>query len=80
MGYTLNEDFMSGFRHFDLTGLSTAERLLLVDELLEAAHAPAAPLTAAQLAELERRDAEADAGRVSGERWEVVRERLKRRV
>lgn len=64
---------------FDLTGLTDAERLLLAGELLDMAYAPAAPLTPAQLAELERRDAEADAGLVRGTPWETVRERLKPR-
>lgn len=64
---------------FDLTGLSEAERLLLAAELLELHHAPAAPLSVEQLAEMERRDSDADAGRVTGESWEIVRERLKPR-
>ncbi len=62
---------------FDLTGLSESERLLLAGELLELTHAPAAPLTTQQLAEMHRRDAEADAGKVSGIPWETVRDRLR---
>ncbi|MGD9691405.1 MAG: addiction module protein [Phycisphaerales bacterium] len=62
---------------FDLTGLSETERLLLAAELLELHHAPAVSLSAEQLAEMERRDSDADAGRVTGESWEIVRDRLK---
>jgi len=68
---------MTVHRPLDPTGLSDAERLLLAGELLDMAYASPAPLTAAQLAEMERRDAEADADSVRGERWEVVRERHK---
>lgn len=64
---------------FDLTGLSESDRLLLAEELLDMAFAPPAALTSAQLEEMERRDAEADAGLVQGTPWETVRERLKPR-
>ncbi len=68
---------MTTTRNFDLTGLSEAERLLLAGELLETAHSFREPLTAAQLAELERRDAAAEAGLVTGIPWEEVRASLK---
>ncbi|MFO0835782.1 MAG: addiction module protein [Phycisphaerales bacterium] len=64
---------------FDFGDLSNAERILLAGELLEMAYSTAAPLTAEQIAELERDDAEADAGRLQGEPWEAVRNRLKQR-
>lgn len=59
--------------HLDLAILSNAECLLLAGELLDMAYSQATPLTAAQLAEMERRDAEANAGVIEGERWEAVR-------
>lgn len=62
---------------FDPSGLSDAERLLLAGELLDMTDRRAAAFTAEQIAELEQRDAEADAGLVQGETWEIVRERLK---
>lgn len=64
---------------FDFTGLSDAERILLAGELLDTAYSPMTPLTPEQIAELEQYDAEADAGRVKGEPWEVVKARLKQR-
>lgn len=70
---------MSPTPRFDFAGLSDAERILLAGELLDMAYSPMAPLTAEQLADLERYDAEADAGRVTGEPWEAVKARLKRR-
>lgn len=69
----------TSFPQIDLTGLNEADRLLLAEELLDIAFAPPAPLTPAQLAEMEHRDADADAGLVQGEPWETVRERLKSR-
>ena len=65
--------------HLDLSGLSDAERLLIAGELLEMAHCHYAPLTPAQVAEHEQYAADAEAGLVRGESWEIVRERLKRR-
>lgn len=64
---------------FDFAGLSDAERILLAGELLDMAYSPMPALTAEQVADLERYDAEADAGRVQGEPWETVKARLKQR-
>lgn len=64
---------------FDFAGLSNAERILLAGELLDMAYSPMPALTAEQIDDLERYDAEADAGRVMGEAWEVVKARLKQR-
>lgn len=64
---------------FDFAGLSDAERILLAGELLDMAYSPMAALTPEQIASLERYDAEADAGAVKGEPWDVVKARLKPR-
>lgn len=65
---------------FDPTGLSRAEQLLIAGELIHMAAHPQPPLTASQIAELERLDADADAGVVQGTPWTIVRERLKSRA
>ena len=70
---------MTDKTQFDFSDLSDAERLLLAGELLDMTHTSHALLTPAQLAEMERRDAAADAGLVQGTPWEIVRERLKTR-
>lgn len=64
---------------FDFAGLSDAERILLAGELLDMAYSPMPALTAEQIDDLERYDAQADAGRVKGEPWEIVKARLKQR-
>jgi putative addiction module component (TIGR02574 family) len=81
-GYMVN-------RSFDFTELTAAERLTLAQELLDSVaddlHSPTsghdsmAPFTAEQMAEIRRRAADADAGRITGEPWEVVRVRLNSR-
>jgi putative addiction module component (TIGR02574 family) len=65
-----------------LSELSVAERIQLAEDLWDsvAADTGELPLTDAQRAELELRlaDFERDAG--SGEPWEVVRERIQKRL
>ena len=66
----------------DISRLSVAERIQLAEDLWDsvAADTGELPLTDAQRAELELRlaDFERDAG--SGEPWEVVRERIQKRL
>jgi putative addiction module component (TIGR02574 family) len=62
---------------FDFTALSPLERLQLAQALLESVlEADANPFTPEQVAELQRRLDDIDAGRGSFEPWESVRERL----
>ena len=63
---------------FDFTSLSLDERTLLAHRLWESVHrtVETLPLSAAQLAEIERRVAEADAGRMTSSPWEAVKRRL----
>ena len=62
---------------FDFTALSPVERLQLAQALLESVlETDAEPFTAEQMAELQRRLDDIDAGRGSFEPWETVRERL----
>lgn len=75
----MSKDSMSFPSKFDLAGLSDAERILLAGELLDMVYSPMTPLTAEQIAELEQRNADADAGLVQGVSWESVNARLKRR-
>lgn len=66
-------------RHFDISGLSTSECLLLAEQLWEKARAnpDAIPLTPAQLDELNRRfDAYERGDMPPGESWEIVRARV----
>ncbi|MBW7904787.1 MAG: addiction module protein [Phycisphaerae bacterium] len=62
----------------DYWTLSVADRLVLVQDILDSvlAETRAEPLTPQQTAEMERRDAEADAALVEGSSWESVRARL----
>jgi putative addiction module component (TIGR02574 family) len=76
---SVSKDSMSPTARFDFAGLSDAERILLAGELLDMAYSSMTPLTPEQIADLERYDADADAGRVTGEPWEAVRARLKPR-
>jgi putative addiction module component (TIGR02574 family) len=62
---------------FDFTSLSPVERLQLAQALLESVlETDAEPFTAEQMAELQRRLDDIDAGRGSFEPWKTVRERL----
>lgn len=62
---------------FDFTNLSAVERLQLAQALLESVlETGAEPFTAEQMAELQRRLDDIDAGRGSFEPWKTVRERL----
>ena len=63
---------------FDLSHLSAAERIHLVQELWDSIHddAQAMSLTAEQKAELERRYAELESGTVPGIPWDEVRQSL----
>ena len=58
--------------------LPTAERASLAQRLLESLHADAyaAPLTAEQVREINRRIADADAGELVGEPWSQVEREL----
>jgi putative addiction module component (TIGR02574 family) len=65
-------------REFDISHLSPAERILLVEELWDSL-APdwqAMPLTPAQQEELEYRLAAADRGELSYSSWNDVKRRL----
>jgi putative addiction module component (TIGR02574 family) len=69
MAYSVND--------FDFTSLSPVERLQLAQALLESVlETDAEPFTGEQMAELQRRLDDIDAGRGSFEPWETVRERL----
>ena len=59
---------------FDFTRLSLDERTLLAHRLWESVHrtVETVPLSADQIAEIERRVAEADAGRMPSSPWEAV--------
>jgi putative addiction module component (TIGR02574 family) len=63
---------------FDYSHLSTAERILLAEDLLDsvAAKQDAAPLTPAQEEELRRRLAAADRGETTYSSWPEVKHRL----
>ncbi|HLO39987.1 MAG TPA: addiction module protein [Phycisphaerales bacterium] len=62
----------------DYLHLSPAERLLLVQDILDSvvAEAPSAPLTAAQMEEMQRRADDIDSGRVRLLPWDEVRSRF----
>jgi len=65
-----------------LSELSVAERIQLAEDLWDsvAADTGELPLTDAQRAELELRLAEFERDAGSGEPWEVVRERIQKRL
>lgn len=65
----------------ELSKLSAAERLELVEELWDSLsdEDPALALTDAQRADLERRLAEADADPTGGSTWGEARERIRNR-
>ena len=62
----------------DLSHLSPADRIHLVQDLWDSIHddALALPLTAEQRAELQRRDADMESGAVRGMPWEEVKKSL----
>ena len=62
----------------DLSHLSPADRIHLVQDLWDSIHddAMAVPLTAEQRAELQRRDADMESGAVRGIPWEEVKKSL----
>lgn len=68
----------TSLRDAALALLSFPERVELAQDLWDSVHehASAAPLTADQLAELDRRMLEIDEGKVVCEPWEEVRKRL----
>jgi putative addiction module component (TIGR02574 family) len=62
----------------DLSHLSPADRIHLVQDLWDSIHddALAVPLSAEQRAELQRRDADMESGAVQGIPWEEVKQSL----
>jgi putative addiction module component (TIGR02574 family) len=66
----------------DISKLSVAERIQLAEDLWDsvAADTGELPLTAAQTAELDRRLAELARDPGAGGSWDVVRERIERRL
>ena len=64
--------------NIDYSHLSAAERLLLVQDILDSilADAQAEPLTAAQVRELDRRCAAVDSGEMATYPWEDVKHSL----
>lgn len=65
-------------KDFDFSRLSTAERIMLAQDLWDSIHdeAQLAPLTDEQVAEIERRIAAIDAGTMPTYPWEEVKRRL----
>lgn len=68
----------STLHQFVLSSLSLPERVALAQELWDSVHADAcaAPFTPEQLAEIDRRVAALDAGEMTNEPWDTVRDRL----
>jgi putative addiction module component (TIGR02574 family) len=66
----------------DLSTLSVSERIQLVEDLWDsiAAETGEVPLTAAQIAELERRLADMERDPQAGDSWETVRARIEKRL
>lgn len=60
----------------DFAAMTTPERLLLAQELLDSVLSETTPLTSEQLADLEARARDIDSGIEPCEDWEVVRRRL----
>lgn len=65
-------------KDFDFSKLTPAERIALAQDLWDSIHEEAqlAPLTNEQVAEIERRIAEVDAGTMPMYSWEEVKQRL----
>lgn len=76
--YIMEDVMPTPRKPFDLSQLSAAERIHLVQKLWDSIHddAQAMPLTTDQKAELERRHAELESGVVQGIPWEEVRQSL----
>jgi putative addiction module component (TIGR02574 family) len=68
-------------KDFDFSQLSPSERIMLAETLWESVHddVQAATLTDEQVAELDRRLAELQSGKVQGIPWETFRETLRTR-
>ena len=66
----------------DIAKLSVAERIQLAEDLWDSVSAETAdlPLTEAQKAELDRRIADLERDPQAGESWEVVRDRIEKRL
>jgi putative addiction module component (TIGR02574 family) len=66
-------------KDFDFSHLTAAERIMLAQELWDSVHeeVEAAPLTAAQRDELDRRLDELESGKTVGIRWDAVRDTLR---
>jgi putative addiction module component (TIGR02574 family) len=68
----------------DIAALTPVQKMDLADVLYDTAQqeleARSTPLTDAQLREIDRRVAAADAGALTGESWELVYDRLRRSV
>ena len=66
----------------DITKLSVAERIQLAEDLWDSVSAETAdvPFTEAQKAELDRRIADLERDPRAGESWEVVRDRIEKRL
>ncbi len=69
---------LESIKDFDFKALSIDERTLLAHDIWESVReeTEASPLSPEQMAELERRIAESDAGRVKHIPWEEVKQKL----
>ena len=71
-------------QEIDIAALSPVQKMELADVLYDTAQqeleALTAPLSDEQLQEIDRRIAAADSGKLVGEPWEAVYERLRRQV
>jgi putative addiction module component (TIGR02574 family) len=68
-------------RTIPLTDLTAEERIELIGQLWDSLDpAAAAPITPALAAELDRREAEADAAPEAGEAWPNIRDELRKKL
>jgi putative addiction module component (TIGR02574 family) len=63
-----------------IAGLSTEERLALIDALWDSLQQDDLPITPAQAAELDRRDQTYQQDAASAQPWDVVRKRIERNL